>query len=56
MHPAMAFPGRAFLFTGNYAIIEMVWQNAPFRRPLREASIPAEADTLCAEMGSALEE
>ena len=56
MHLRAAFTARAFLFAGNYAIIETVWKIAPFRRPLREASIPAEADTLCAEMGSALEE
>lgn len=56
MHLRAAFTARAFLFAGNYAIIGMVWKNAPFRRPLREASMPAEADTLCAEKGSALEE
>ena len=56
MHLQAAVTARAFLFAGNYAIIETVWKNAPFRRPLREASMPPEADALCAEKGSALEE
>ena len=56
MHLRAAFTARAFLFAGNYAIIEMVWKIAPFRRPLREVAIPSEADTLRAETGSALDE
>ena len=56
MHLRAAFTAQAFLFAGNYAIIDSVWKIAPFRRPLREASMPSEADALCAEKGSALEE
>lgn len=56
MHPQVRFPRRAFPFAGIYAIMEMVWKNATFRRPLREASMPTEADALCEEKGSALEE